>query len=943
MSDKNKNKKYHAFISYRHADNKEQGRKWATWLHQAIETYEVPIELVGKKNAQDDEIPARIYPVFRDEQDLPAHADLANSITQALDSTYLLIVLCSPNAVASTYVADEIDYFKKKGRSDRIIAAMIAGEPNASWDVAKQQAGFTVEDECFPTPLQYEYDEKGKSTKKHAEPIAADFRINNNGRPEEGWTTPEAYKQHLHATTSLTQSEIEERVEQYQKHQHLMLLKIIAGMLGVPLSELTQRDREYQLEQERLKAKKLRRWLGAVAMLAMLAIGAGVFAVYEKEKAELNLGVAHYEKSKLSLAEGKFNESIVHSIQALKYGVESDIDRLKLRGLERSFSGHDKGIHSIAVSNNGKLLATSDGGGKIRLWDLRSGELIRTVDAHANYIVKIIFSNSGEFLASSSLDGQVKIWEVNSGSLEQNIGSEGLPMNLLFSEDEKELIVITSGDGIESWNIKKGSLISRAKPEKRFISDSVYYHARNYDVSSNGKWLASCGNDGKVRVYDIETGQVLKRFPTNARSVSFSDNGELIATGGMKGWVTLWDMQKEYRINAIKAHEGMVRVVAFSHNNTVLISGGADNKIQSWDWYTKNPPQLVGTHDGTIQSIELLSSGKQVISSGADNIVRLWNTDKVTSPTNIGSHEDIVTGIEFSPDGKWLVSSSFEQVKLHNVETGVSHTISDFGAESVSFSPDGNFLAIALDDVRLWDIKKEKVINTLKDVDGLIYDVSFSVDGTLLVTASEDDLIRVWDVNNAKVLKKWDTHQIPFSVSMSPKNDFIAYGNGDGSLVLKGIKSFKDVYTLIGHSASIKSIVFSPDGKYLATGGEDEIIRLWDIKKGIEVKKYTGHVGNIGSLAFSPSGKFLISGSTDNTIRVLDMATFTDVGVIQGHWGAVYNVAFSPDGKMIASSENDILLRKWDPFRQLFSSEIDYKRMESRLGLKLEGMSVVPY
>ena len=64
---KNSSFKYHAFISYRHADNKTQGRKWATWLHQAIETYEVPNDLVGQKNSRGDTIPPRIYPVFRDD------------------------------------------------------------------------------------------------------------------------------------------------------------------------------------------------------------------------------------------------------------------------------------------------------------------------------------------------------------------------------------------------------------------------------------------------------------------------------------------------------------------------------------------------------------------------------------------------------------------------------------------------------------------------------------------------------------------------------------------------------------------------------------------------------------------------------------------------------------------------------------------------------------
>jgi MTH538 TIR-like domain (DUF1863) len=91
---------YWCFISYRHADNKEPGRQWATWLHQAIETYEVPEDLVGTVNDRGDTFPARIFPVFRDEEELPVNADLASPIYRALDASKFLVVICSPRAVA---------------------------------------------------------------------------------------------------------------------------------------------------------------------------------------------------------------------------------------------------------------------------------------------------------------------------------------------------------------------------------------------------------------------------------------------------------------------------------------------------------------------------------------------------------------------------------------------------------------------------------------------------------------------------------------------------------------------------------------------------------------------------------------------------------------------------------------------------------------------------
>ncbi len=355
--------KYHAFISYRHADNKEQGRQWATWLHQAIETYEVPSELVGQDNGRGEMIPARIYPIFRDEEELPANSDLGKSIVGALDSTRLLIVLCSPRAVASTYVADEIDYFKKLGHSDRIIAAMIDGEPNTSWDKGKQSAGFKVDDECFPVPLQFEYDENGQQTKKHAEPIAADFRINNNGMVEQAWTSPEAYRQHLETVKEISQVEKEERVAEYQKQQHLMLLKIIAGILGVPLGELTQRDKEYQLELERVKAKKLKRWLAIVGLFAFIAVGAGFTAYLKQQEAIQQTKEAQVSQSK-TVAQ--------NAIDAFNRGEYESSIKLALSALPKSFVKPDRGYSSDAEAilssavYHDKLIYTGVGD---ELWD----------------------------------------------------------------------------------------------------------------------------------------------------------------------------------------------------------------------------------------------------------------------------------------------------------------------------------------------------------------------------------------------------------------------------------------------------------------------------------------------------------------------------------------------------------------------------------------------
>ncbi len=182
--------------------------------------------------------PKRIYPVFRDEEELGAGSHLSERIYQALDVTKVIVVLCSPRVVESTYVAEEIRYFKKIGKADRVYAAVIDGEPGSR----------TIETgQCFPDPLQYEVDEAGQVLKdRPAEPLASDFRLPDGSQ---GWTSPQAYRAALTKEKGLSKKDRELRVAEYAERLRLAKLKLIAGILGVPLNTLNERDKAYELEQ----------------------------------------------------------------------------------------------------------------------------------------------------------------------------------------------------------------------------------------------------------------------------------------------------------------------------------------------------------------------------------------------------------------------------------------------------------------------------------------------------------------------------------------------------------------------------------------------------------------------------------------------------------------------------------------------------------------------
>lgn len=234
---------------------------------------------------------------------------------------------------------------------------------------------------------------------------------------------------------------------------------------------------------------------------------------------------------------------------------------------------------------------------------------------------------------------------------------------------------------------------------------------------------------------------------------------------------------------------------------------------------------------------------------------------------------------------------------------------------AVSYSPDGQLIATASDDrtIKLWH-QDGGLIATLSGHEDRVTDIAFNSDGTLLASASADNTIRLWQINHneAQPLRQFKGHQDwVTSIAFSPDDNLLASASRDGKIQLWQLDG-TPVTTLTGHQGWVNSVSFSNDGKMLASGGEDKTIRLWQIDKGIgkEIKKIAGNSDRITEVTFSPDGKSLASASGDGEIklwRVADgslLATYS-----QGE--QVNALTFSPDGKLLASAGIDGRVAIW--------------------------------
>ena len=261
----------------------------------------------------------------------------------------------------------------------------------------------------------------------------------------------------------------------------------------------------------------------------------------------------------------------------------------------------------------------------------------------------------------------------------------------------------------------------------------------------------------------------------------------------------------------------------------------------------------------------------------------------------------------------------FAEMSPYQIATLEGHT---GRVRSVSFSPDGTLLASGSDDVsiKLWDVASRQNIATLEGHTGRVRSVSFSPDGTLLASGSDDVSIKLWDVakrQNIATLTEENSDRASFlSVSFSPDGTLLASGSW-GTVLLWDVAKRQNVASLKGHRDWVRSVSFSPDGTLLASGSDDVSIKLWDVAKRQNITTLRGirnYRNSVLSVSFSPDGKTLASGSGDRTVELWDgeVATRRNLATLEGHTGWVNSVSFSPNGTLLASSSADGTVKLWD-------------------------------
>jgi WD40 repeat protein len=592
---------------------------------------------------------------------------------------------------------------------------------------------------------------------------------------------------------------------------------------------------------------------------------------------------------------------------------------------------HGANIYSVAISPDGKMLASRGLDGAVRLWDTGSAKELARFDLPqaGTWTDTVAFSPDGRHAAAATQVAQVSmilIWDTADRKLVRRIDVQDASHHVAtvaFARGGKTLAG-SLGATILLWDAATGAELHRLRGHEGDVEVLA--------VSPDGKTLASGGRDGTVRLWDAVSGREVRRLP-----------GKLA-------------LAQDFQHPAgFPFRQRGVLSLAFSPDGKLLAVSASGEKIfRVWETDTGNElPRFTGDA-GEVTALQFLADGKTLVSGSGNGLLHLWDVAGRREIRSFRGQLSPVLALALSRDGRTLAVAGYRTVRLWE-PTGTRELRPlpghQEGVMRVAFSPDGKTVATGVGSydqrVCVWDAASGKEIRQLQAPSGGIDLLLFSRDGKALVAGSAGNLaIHPRDAegggrfplsprgrlavgaNGKGGIRLWDTlkdaevrlHDSPWwgGVGVSPAGQLLgcAEPDRDGIVRVRDRGTGREVSRCQGYSRTFSAFVFSPDGIYLAAAfhTEPRIWVVWEAATGRKVAE--GRGGDYGTtfmvLAFSPDCKTLATGGWDGVVRLWEVATGGERGAFRGHLSAVRALAFSPDGKRLASGGDDTLGLVWD-------------------------------
>ncbi|MGH9104738.1 MAG: helix-turn-helix domain-containing protein [Acidimicrobiales bacterium] len=558
---------------------------------------------------------------------------------------------------------------------------------------------------------------------------------------------------------------------------------------------------------------------------------------------------------------------------------------------------------TVALSPNGRLLATGGTNGTVALFDLSDPSRptrLATLGGFSSTVYGVTFSPGGRSLAAASNDGSVREWDLSDLTRPSLVG----------------LVHAPDGRGLQA----------------------VGY-------SPDGRLLAAAGAGGTLLVWRTgeHRAQVVRGSgDAQLTSLAFSPDGDLLATGGEDNVVRVFAVAPSGIAHSARAPLGgftsWVDSVAFAPNGGDLVAGSSDNSLREWST-TSWAPLAVLEHPAPVTAASFLPKGTTLVTADADGTVRLWSMPPPSTYLTRGA----VFTVDYTADGSmlaavsggragdvalWDVADPWRPVHIGDVTMPASFgPVAGVGA----LGPGGELLAVGDTAARtqlvsLANPRSPKLVGPpLSSATPPLEQLVLNSTGTVLASGDNSGRVHLWDVSNPAhplALSTLVANGYILGVAFSPNGRLLAAASTDDKVWLWDISRPRHpnrVAVLGGFASYAECVTFTPDGRTLIAGSADDTVRLWDVAGPGSPRPLggplTGPTSYVYSLSVSPGGHTLAASTVDRAVWLWDISDPAHPAVLadlSAATGQVFDVTFSPNGHTLVASGSDQALTFWD-------------------------------
>ncbi|HAZ48539.1 MAG TPA: hypothetical protein DDW76_34720 [Cyanobacteria bacterium UBA11369] len=278
-------------------------------------------------------------------------------------------------------------------------------------------------------------------------------------------------------------------------------------------------------------------------------------------------------------------------------------------------------VVAIALSPDGRILASAIGGGRIQLWDFNTGRALRPIPGQPGVIRGIAFSPDGRQLASGGLN-RINIWDVNRAT---NLREIPLPVG---------------------------------------VSVDVVAFSRS------GQTVATGMGDGSIKIWQVATAKEWKEnFPKHSKAISamvYSPDGMTIASGSQDGTIKVWSLRRGEVgkvLHNFTEHKDLISAIAFSRDGQTLVSSSVDRTIKIWDLKTNQLRRTIEVGADGVSEVAISPDGNNIASANSRNI-RLWNLSDGQLTNTLLGHTGLINSLLYSPDGRLVSGSEDSTIRI---------------------------------------------------------------------------------------------------------------------------------------------------------------------------------------------------------------------------------------------------------------------------------------